>query len=240
METVDEIARLTAFSALTAVWGSLAIASVVISPPPEARLIQWVARAWSKQVLSACGIRWSVHHHGPIPTGEPAVIVANHQSYMDVPPLFLALPDDLRWVAKRELLWVPFFGLAVWLSGSVMLDRSDRKNALAHMARAARRVAEGHRVLIFPEGTRSLDGRLGRFKKGGFVLAEQAGVPIIPVGLRGSHAVLHPGDWRIHPGTIEVHIGSPLRATDFADRGHFMAAVREAVAALSGQTLAED
>ncbi len=239
METLAQIARLIASFTLTSIWGALGIASAAITPPPDAALLQRVSRAWSRQVLRVCDVTWSVHHHGPVPTEAPAVFLVNHQSHADVPPLFLALPGDLRWVAKRELLWVPFFGLAVWLSGSVMIDRGNRTRALRSMARAAKRVADGHRVLIFPEGTRSLDGRLARFKKGGFVLAEQAGVPVIPVGIRGSRAVLRPGDWRLHPGHIEVHVGSPMRATEHADLTAFMAAVREAIRDLSGQALAD-
>src|SRR5581483_397363 len=90
------------------------------------------------------------------------------------------------------------------------------------------------------EGTRSTDGTLGPFKKGGFVLAEKSSVPVIPVGIRGSGEILAPGTWRIHPGTLEVHIGTPMHPRDFPSREAFVAAAREAVGRLSGRPLAPD
>jgi 1-acyl-sn-glycerol-3-phosphate acyltransferase len=182
-------------------------------------------RLWAHLVLGAAGVRVRVSGAGP---STPCVFIANHQSQLDIPALVRALPSSVRFIAKKELLYVPIFGWALWLAGFVFVDRRDRDKAIRSLETAARRVRAGTPILVFAEGTRSPDGRLLPFKKGGFLLAMQAGVAIVPVTLRGGTEVLPKGSLRIRPGRIEVVIGDPIDTTrySFETRDALIAAVR--------------
>jgi 1-acyl-sn-glycerol-3-phosphate acyltransferase len=137
--------------------------------------------------------------------------MANHQSNIDIPVLMQSLAEfQLRWLAKKELLFVPFFGWAVWASSHIIVDRSNRSQAVATLRRAKEQIARGISLVIFPEGTRSVGGQLLPFKRGGFVLALRTRTPIVPVAINGSGAVLPRGDWRIRRGEVEVIIGEPV------------------------------
>ena len=159
------------------------------------------------------------------------IFMANHQSNIDIPVLVRALgPFQLRWMAKRELLRVPFFGWALWASKHIIVKRARSKDVAAAMAGACDRLARGMSVVVFPEGTRSTDGRLLPFKRGGFRMAEKAGVPIVPVTLNGSGALMRRGDWRLRPGEVEVVIGEAIPPDDGDDRSRQqMRRVREAI-----------
>ncbi|MGH9750191.1 MAG: lysophospholipid acyltransferase family protein [Candidatus Polarisedimenticolia bacterium] len=169
---------------------------------------------------------------GAGPAG-PCVYIANHQSQLDIPALIRALPASTRFIAKKELLYVPIFGWALWLAGFVFVDRRDRDKAIRSLEMAARKVRTGTPILVFAEGTRSPDGRLLPFKKGGFVLAMQAGVPIVPVTVRGGTEILPKGSLRIRPGRIEVSIGDPIDTTrySFETRDALIADVRRRIEA---------
>ena len=137
--------------------------------------------------------------------------MVNHQSNIDIPVLVQSLANfQLRWIAKKELLWVPLFGWAMWATKHITVDRSDRTDGVKSLERAKQRIAAGISVVVFPEGTRSRDGKLSRFKKGGFLLAVQTGKNIVPITINGSGKVLPSGDWRLRPGTIEVIVEKPI------------------------------
>ena len=135
----------------------------------------------------------------------------NHQSNIDIPVLIQSLPAfQLRWIAKKELLWVPLFGWAMWASKHIAVDRSNRFHALEGLKRARKHMKAGISLVVFPEGTRSTDGKLLPFKRGGFLLAAKTQTPIVPVTINGSGPILPKGDWRIRGGQIEVRVGEPL------------------------------
>ncbi len=138
------------------------------------------------------------------------VYVANHHSWMDILAVLDVLPGSVRFVVKKELGQVPLFGRALRASGQVMIDRGNREQALAGYEQAAVAIRQGLSPIVFAEGTRSRNGRLQPFKKGPFVLAIAAQVPLVPVFIEGSGAVLAPGSFEPHPGAITVHIGAPL------------------------------
>jgi 1-acyl-sn-glycerol-3-phosphate acyltransferase len=135
---------------------------------------------------------------------------------MDIPALMLAMRTDFRIVTKRELLAVPIFGWALWLGGFPFIDRSDRSRAIRSLDRASALFRRGISVLVFAEGTRSQDGQLLPFKKGGFVLALQAGVPIVPVAVRGGLSVLPKGSLCVRRGCIEVMFEAPVEIRDYS------------------------
>ena len=165
------------------------------------------SRLWGVVSLRLAGMRLEIEgqEHLPAP-GQPVIFVGNHQSNFDILSYFAGLPLQFRWMAKAELFRVPLFGLAMRRSGYVAIDRSDRRKAMQSMTIAAERIRGGTSVVIFPEGTRSADGRLQEFKKGGFLIALKAQVPIVPVAISGSSQVMAKGELKFRPGTIRFRI----------------------------------
>jgi 1-acyl-sn-glycerol-3-phosphate acyltransferase len=171
---------------------------------------------WSWLVLRVAGISLTVKGLENIDPRRQYIFIVNHQSYLDIPVLVQALPQfQLRWIAKKELLRVPFFGWAMWATKHVTVDRSDSQDAMKSLVRAKELLAAGISLVIFPEGTRSRDGRLQNFKKGGFLLAVQAHMSIVPVTVIGSASLLPIGSWRPRPGTIEVVVEQPVAVEGF-------------------------
>ncbi|MBI3447993.1 MAG: 1-acyl-sn-glycerol-3-phosphate acyltransferase [Acidobacteria bacterium] len=215
----------------TAFFGVLAIVALILIPNGDPLL--WFARPWALAITTACGVR--VRAIGPenLRRAAPCVILCNHASNVDILALLLALPGQYRVLAKRELFWIPVFGWAIWLAGFIPVDRGRRERALLSIERAAEKVRRGRSVLIFGEGTRSDDGTLQPLKKGGFHLALRSGAPIVPVSIRGSHAVLPKGALRIRPGRIDVVVGDPIatRGRSADDLEELVAEVRAALAA---------
>jgi 1-acyl-sn-glycerol-3-phosphate acyltransferase len=170
-----------------------------------------VARLWAWTILRIGGIRLKVRGLDRLEPGRHYIFIANHQSYLDIPVLVKSLPRfQLRWIAKKELGYIPFFGWALWAGGHILVDRSDRASAMASFRKAKERIAKGVSVVIFPEGTRSSGGHMMPFKRGGFLLAAQTKTPIVPVTINGSWAVLPREDWRLKSGEIEVVVDEPI------------------------------
>jgi 1-acyl-sn-glycerol-3-phosphate acyltransferase len=198
---------------------------------PGGRALMPLARLWSRIALLVCRVRWRAAREDEGPPAAPAVYVANHQSQLDIPALVLAMPVGFRMVAKRSLLHVPIFGWALWMAGFVFIERSDRQRAIRSLERAASRIRSGTSIVVFAEGTRSPDGALLPFKKGGFILALNAGVPIVPVSIAGGHAVLPRGSLRVRPGEIRIRFGRPIDTGCFTmeSRDALIATVRDAM-----------
>ncbi len=169
-----------------------------------------IARWWAKRVVSACGVKVSVEGLEQQLDAPAYLVMANHTSHFDVLAVYSTVPIDMRPVAKRELGYIPIFGWALMLGAAIMIDRGDRKKAVASIQRAGKQIRDGRSVLMFPEGTRTPPGVLGEMKKGPFHLAIEAGVPVLPLGIRGTGEVLLPGDWRIHPGPVHLRVGRPI------------------------------
>jgi 1-acyl-sn-glycerol-3-phosphate acyltransferase len=163
-------------------------------------------------LLAMGGVRIRVRGREHLEPGRGYVVMPNHRSWYDVPALHVALGlRDVRWVSKREVVPIPIFGWAYGLSRHVAINRGDRESAV----RAIRRAAEDGRgaasIVIFPEGTRSADGELLPFKKGGFHLALETGMPILPVAVSGGETVLPKRSWTIRPGVIDVVFLPPVQ-----------------------------
>lgn len=191
---------------------------------PTRRLFHHLARFWSGALCGGFGVRIQVDGMEHVDPKRPAIFVANHQSLLDPPVLFFAIPANVRVIAKRSILLVPIFGQALWAAGIIFINRKDRRNAIASMNRAAARIRGGLSVLIFAEGTRSHDGHLLPMKKGAFVLAIEAGVPVQPVVVRGTRDLLPRGSLFPRPGTVRVTY-LPAMATDnmtYDDRHRLM------------------
>ena len=176
---------------------------------PQSEIFLRCARPWSRLILAAAGARTRFEGLPHIPVG-PCLFAANHQSLLDIPALFLMLPDGARFLAKESLFRIPFLGWAMTASGCIPIDRSNRARAVRSLREAAARVRAGRSVVFFPEGTRSKSGRLAPFKKGGFHLAREAAVPVVPVAISGSHRILASGSLRVRPGPVRVLVAAPL------------------------------
>ena len=227
---------------LTTVCGSLAMITVLI-PGCSERFFIW-AKLWGKCITSLCGVKV----RGVMPPADagvdwnhPYVYMANHQSHYDIPCIYSVVPANLRFLTKKELRWVPFLGWSIWIAGYVFIDRKRREDAFASIARAAEDFKKkGHAITVFPEGTRSKDGVLQPFKKGGFHLAIEAGARIIPMGITGTFKVLPRGTVNVHPADVTIRVGAPIdasryRRNDKEDLAALQAEVRTAIESLLRQ-----
>ena len=213
----------------TAVLGTLGIFLCLLVPGGAA--LMPLARFWSRLVLLTSRVRWESSADPALDPSRPCVYAANHQSQFDIPALVLAMPADFRMVAKRSLAHVPIFGWALRLAGFVFIDRSNRESAIQTLDQAAKRLRRGTSIVVFAEGTRSRDGTLLPFKRGGFVMALKAGVPVVPVTIHGGAGILPKGSLWIRPGAIQVHFGAPIETTGYTyeTRDRLANRVREAI-----------
>jgi len=194
-------------------------------------IIHRYARAWGWLIIKSCGVRASLSGEDQIVPGGPYIFMANHQGAFDIFVLLACLTVDFKWIAREEIFKIPIIGWAMRAAGYISIDRRGRKKAVRSIERAVARIQEGTSVLVFPEGTRSPDGKIHAFKKGGFTLAVKAGVPIVPISIRGSREVLPRGSLKVTPGEIEVIVGQPIRTDNRspATRQGLMDDVREAI-----------
>lgn len=192
------------------------------------RRIAW----WARRVVEGTPIDVRVRGREWLAGGETFLLMSNHQSHYDIPVLFDAVSSAVRMVTKAELFRLPVFGPALREAGFIEIDRSNRHQAIASLRRAREALRSGTHVWIAPEGTRSRTGELLPFKKGGFVLAVDAGLPILPVGIAGTRDVLPPDRMLTSRGQrVGVAIGEPIRPAG-KTREALMAETRRAIAAL--------
>ena len=192
----------TAFMVIAAV-----LASLLKGDPEVFRRAQ---RSWARGLTRVWGVDVRVYGAEAVDVTRSYVVMANHLSYVDIVALFIALPIIPGFLAKSELTKIPFLSQALRSGGHVVIERNARQSALQTLDKAAEQVRGGKTVLVFPEGTRGDSDTIGEFKKGGFHLAKSAGVPILPVGLRGGRSVFAKGSMLVKPGVIEVHIGQAI------------------------------
>jgi 1-acyl-sn-glycerol-3-phosphate acyltransferase len=178
---------------------------------PYAQRAARLVRFWAAGNLWVCGVKVQTRGQERLNPQHAYLFMSNHQSQFDILALMVALRQfQLRWVAKHELRKVPILGLCMQVTHQVLVDRQNRTQAIAVIRQVKKLLAAGISVLFFPEGTRSRDGHLLPFKPGGFAVAVEAGVPVVPVTINGSRAILPPGDWKVRSGTIEIIFGEPI------------------------------
>lgn len=177
---------------------------------PSGNLAHKVARLWGRWILAAAGVRVKVKGKENLLKDRPQVVFSNHTSYFDVFCLLAHLPIQFRWLAKAELFKIPVFGKVMEYGGYLPVDRSNPRRAHRTMMEAAERIRKGSSIVIFPEGTRSPDGKLQEFKTGGASLALMAQVPVVPVAILGTHEIMPKGSLRVRPRAVEIRIGDPI------------------------------
>ena len=199
----------TAFSlSFTLAMSEAAVASSLLDPSGDTT--RKLARFWGKRLCRTCGVEIATRGGEGIAWNEPLIVMANHQSYLDIPVLYAALPEPFGMLAKQELFRLPIFSAAMRGLRCIPIDRDNVRQSLASLRRAADQIRSGNSIVVFPEGTRSADGALQELKTGPFYLAEMAGVPVVPIGICGTGRALAKTSLLIHPARIEVRIGDPI------------------------------
>ena len=185
-----------------------------------------------KILLWIGGVRVRIEGLENIPPGV-CVFVANHMSNSDPPAAVVAIPRRVSLLGKKEVFKVPIVGTCLRLAGIVPVDRADRDAAAASVDEAVNHLKAGISFLVYPEGTRSPDGRLRPFKKGSFIMAIQAGVPVVPMSIAGAQKILRKGGWAIHPGEIRIRFHPAVETSGYSmdQRGELLSLVHAAVAA---------
>ncbi len=172
-------------------------------------------KTWAKFVLAVSRIKVTVNGLHNIRPGRSYIYMSNHQSNFDIPVALAYFPFQFRWVAKAELFKIPIFGYAMGRIGHINIDRSNRRAAFKSLKMAAKNIQEGTSVLIYPEGTRSKDGNIRPFKKGGFVLAVESGAPIVPVIIHGTWPIMPKDKIIIKPGNVIIEIKEPVETKNY-------------------------
>jgi len=213
----------------TLFWGSLL--ALALPFDRKGNLYFFISRFWAKTIIFFTAVPLKVEGLEKIPA-SPCIFMSNHQSYFDVITLIASLPRPARFVAKRILKFIPVFGQLMWASGHIIIDRANPKQAFSELDRAAERINQGVSVLVFPEGTRSIDHKLGPFKKGGFVLAIKSKVPIMPISITGTQSMMPKGRYSFQrPKLIQVKISEPINLADLdlSQKQALMDLVRKAI-----------
>ena len=220
-------------SVYTIVLGTISIASTFVDRRGHAA--HWCARAWSRLILATTGVQVSVEGLDRIAPGETYVFISNHQSIYDIPVIFDSLPFQLRIIAKASLGNFPFLGWHLRRAGHLLVDRSHPDRA-GILGRWRRLVGDHLSLVIFPEGTRSADGHVGRFKAGSFLLALEAGLTIVPLSISGSRDVMRKGRLMTCPGDVKLVVHEPIvtpkiESPTIADAREFAKRIEEIVRA---------
>ncbi|NPA48874.1 MAG: 1-acyl-sn-glycerol-3-phosphate acyltransferase [Thermodesulfobacteria bacterium] len=177
-----------------------------------------IGRFWLRCILWITGVKVEVRGLEHLKKDESYIFAANHQSQFDIPVLAVALPYQIRWLAKKSLFRIPFFGWALRAIGYIPVDRENPRKGYESLLRAAEIVKAGFSVVIFPEGTRSPDGSLLPFKTGGFVLAIKSGKPVVAVAICGTRKVMPKGKLYVRPGLVRLRIFPPIPTTGLSLR----------------------
>jgi len=190
-----------------------------------------VATLWAKILLLICNTKAEVIGKENVLLGKPQIFMANHQSDFDIFIVLAHIPGQFGWLVKKELFNIPIFGAAMKSAGYIELDRNDREKALQSLDQAALSIREGKSIMVFPEGTRSPDGEIKKFKHGTFYLAIKSGVPIVPISIIGSGEILPKRSLKIKPGKIKLIIGKPINVKCFTleNRQELITEVRNAI-----------
>jgi len=231
---------LLALPLATAFFGGVAIAAGLLGVRRRpGGVYDWCPRMWARTLLRAAGTPVRPVGFARVPRTGPVVYVANHQSWFDILALAAFLPGTVRFVAKQEMRKIPLLGRAMASAGQIFIDRKNLQAAKGALDDTAALVRSGVSPVMFPEGTRSRTGAMLPFKKGSFVLAVSAQVPIVPVYCAHTFGILPKGSIRVHPTTIELRFGTPIPTVgaSYDDRERLQREARAAIEALRDQAI---
>ena len=189
-----------------------------------------IARIWCRLLCKLNGVKVEIKGLEHLLKNQPQIFISNHQGYFDIFALSGYLPVQIRWVAKSSLFKIPFMGWAMTAAGYIPVTRTDRKKSYQAFLKTVEKVKEGCSVIIFPEGTRSKDGKVGPFKKGSNLIATRANSPMIPVTIVGSGEIIKKGSAMINPGSVQIILSSPVRKhLEEKDANEVLNSIRETI-----------
>jgi 1-acyl-sn-glycerol-3-phosphate acyltransferase len=193
-----------------------------------------IARKWSQSILNAAKIDVNVSGQENLKKDETYVFASNHSDLFDIPVLHIAIPNDFRIIYKKELEKIPIFGSGLARSPYIGIIRENPQKAIESVEEAVKSAAAGKSVLVFPEGTRTKDGKLGTFKRGGFMIASRSGKPVVPVAVTGTFGISSSSKFSIKSAVVNVQIGEPVYKTtsNSKEEKQLMNEIREKIAGM--------
>ena len=203
----------TIWVALVAIFVTVPVASSVIVISllkSNAAVLDWLIRVWARALLAAAGIELRVEGLERVDPKQRYVLVANHSSYFDIPCVFAAIPQPIRFMAKVSLFKIPIFGWSLARAGFIPIDRKNRRTAVKSFDLAVERIRKGNTVVVFPEEGRSRERTMRPFQRGGFLLALRSELPILPLAIDGTYDVHRAGAKWITPGPVTIRVGTPI------------------------------
>jgi len=208
-----------------------ALLTIVCFPWRNGKIPRAVQVFWSRSVLWLLLVPIKVTGREHVDSQQSYVFVANHQSFLDVFAVYGWLPNNFKWLMKKELRKIPFVGTACAVAGHIFVDRSNPRAAMESLTYIKAQLHDGISTVIFPEGTRTKTGEMGRFKAGAFKIAMDMGLPVVPITLNGFYKSMPSGQFFVNPRSrVSLHIGKPIDISQFTDINEAMVAVREKVA----------
>jgi 1-acyl-sn-glycerol-3-phosphate acyltransferase len=213
------------FKAIRVAWLGLwaAIATIILGIPVmvagllsrTGNLAFSISKLWAYTMLAVSFVRTEIKNKAKLIKGTSYIIISNHQSLFDILALVTSLGIQFRWFIKKEVLKIPIFGYALYASRNIFIDRSNTTRAIESINKGIDRLPKGAGVMVFAEGTRSPDGQIHEFKKGGFITAITRKISILPVTVNGSRRVMPKGSLVVKPGKIQVVIGDPIDTSGY-------------------------
>jgi 1-acyl-sn-glycerol-3-phosphate acyltransferase len=191
-----------------AFWQIVLFISYLFSPTEET--INNIAVLMAKSCCFLCGVKTNISGLEKINPNNTYVYVSNHQSIFDIIGLWAVFPYKFRWISKKEVLKIPVISWGIYKGGHIVFDRSSLEEAKQSVSMALEKIKRGNSIIVFPEGTRSEDGNIQNFKKGAFLMAFKANVPVVPIIIKGSNKIKPKKGFAIHSGTIDIKILDPI------------------------------
>jgi 1-acyl-sn-glycerol-3-phosphate acyltransferase len=210
------IAKLIFLFPVSLVFSLLALVSIPFDRKGD--FFRWCPWMWSKCILWTFGIKVNVKGLENIDSNRPYIFVSNHASMADIPTVIVALNGKVNIVFKKELTWVPIWGWALRYGHFIMIDRSNPRDALASIERAVQTIRSGQSVVLFPEGTRTSDGKLQPFKRGAFTLAAKSGVPVVPMIINNTFGIMPKGSFIVKRADISVVLEKPINTDELESK----------------------
>lgn len=203
---------------------SAAVYTAILGPPAliscfldrSRRWPSFFQGLWADWLLRTNGIHLRLEGMENLKKDQSYILVSNHASILDIPAIIFAAPFQVRFLAKKSLLWYPIFGWVLYFSGHILIDRKSAQSALRSLKKAPSLLKKGISIIVFPEGTRTPDGETKEFKRGAFLLAQHSKFPVVPVSITGSYEMLPRHGWCCWPGNIYIRMGEPIPTRDLS------------------------
>lgn len=206
----------------------IAILTILVSPVDrKGRITHYLSKVFGGVILFIAGVKVVVEGREKLNPDDNYIFISNHLSYFDIPILMIAIPNNVRFIYKDTMTKIPILGWGMYLGQYIPINRENVREAMKSLKKAAQKVINGISVVIFPEGTRSMDGTLGEFKRGIFVLADEAKVPLVPTAVIGSNVIMPRGKFQIKSGNVKVVFSDPV---DYKKDKGFLDEIRSVIA----------